>query len=237
MTSRIRLIEELRKAPPGEAASRALDAQREIFKRSLFLFAKCALGYKDLTWRTHGPVCAALEAPTKRKLIVMPRGSFKSSLCSVAYPIWSLCTRNPNLRVLLDSEIYSNSKNFLREIRGHLQTERMVQLYGEFQSSTWNEGEATILQRTEIKKEASITCTGIGAEKTGQHYDLAILDDMNSPKNSNTPEGCEKVISHYKYLQSIMEPDATIVIVATRYSAVDLVQRVLNTEVYPEGLL
>jgi len=228
----VSLIDKLIHAPTQEAIAKAVAAQRELFNNSLFLFAKCCLGYQDLTWRTHGPVCMALEAATTRKLIVMPRGTFKSSLVSVAYPIWCL-NRNPNLRVLLDSEIYSNSKNFLREIKGHLQSERLTRVFGQYgPTEVWNEGEVTIKQRTLIKKEASITCTGIGAEKTGQHYDLVLMDDMNSPKNSNTPEGCQKVVDHYKYMNAILDPGGTLAIVGTRYSAADLIGVVWENEVW-----
>lgn len=139
--------------------------------------------------------------------------------------------KNPNLRILLDSELYTNSKNFLREIKDHLESPRIVRLFGEFKCSTWNEGEIIISQRTAVKKEASITCTGIGAEKTGQHYDLIIMDDMNSPTNSNTPEGCAKVVQHYQYMQAILDPGGTLVLVGTRYSAADLIQYSIDNEI------
>jgi hypothetical protein len=74
---------------------------REIYRRDLFLFAYECLGFKDLTWHCHGPMIETLEAPTTRKLIVMPRGSLKSSICSIAYPIWQLM-KNPNERILID---------------------------------------------------------------------------------------------------------------------------------------
>lgn len=227
------LIDQLLTRPPEDAIREAEAAQAEFFRQSLYLTAKILLGYKDLTWRTHGPVIAALEAETIRKLIVMPRGSFKSSLVSVAYPVWCLL-KDPNLRILIDSEIYKNSKNFLREIRGHFENEQLVRLFGKFKSTTWNEGEIIISQRNRILKEASITCSGIGAEKTGQHYDMIVMDDLNSPSNSNTPEACIKVVDHFKYTQAILDPGGTLVLVGTRYSANDAIQFVLDNEILPK---
>lgn len=225
------LLERLEKAPPSQSIKEAQAAMAEFFKGNLFLTAKHLLGYSDLNWSTHGSAISALESVRPRKLIVMPRGTFKSSLASVAYPIWRLI-RDPNLRILLDSELYTNSKNLLREIKLHLIKDRMAELFGEFPTKhTWNEGEITIAQRSEVLKEASITCTGIGAEKTGQHYDLIIMDDMNSPSNSNTPEGCKKVIDHYKYMNAILEPHGVLVIVATRYNAEDLPGHCLRNEI------
>lgn len=215
------LIERLRNTPFKEAIADAEGARRDFFRKNLFLTAKCLLNYKEMTWRTHGGICAALESPKRFKLLVMPRGTFKSTIGSVAYPIQRLI-KNSNDRILLDSELYSNSKNFLREIKLHLEEPRLIRLFGSFKSSTWNEGEIIINQRTRIVKEATITCTGLGAEKTGQHYDCIVLDDMNSPSNSNTMEGCQKVIEHFRHLQAILEPGGTMVVIATRYSANDL---------------
>jgi hypothetical protein len=147
----------------------------------------------------------------------------------VAYPIW-LLLRNPNLRILIDSELYMNSSKFLREIKSHLETPLMASLFGEFRGSTWNEDEILIRQRGVVKKEASITVGGIGTTKVGQHYDVIIGDDYNSPKNSNTPENAAKVVDHYKYNTSILEPEGTYVIIGTRYSSGDCIGHILTNE-------
>ena len=55
---------------------------------------------------------------------------------------------------------------------------------------------------------------------------------MNSPQNSNTPENREKVIDHYKYYQSILDPGGEVVIVGTRYHEQDLIGHVLQNEIY-----
>jgi len=212
-------------------------AQAEFFRESLYLTAKYLLGYKEVNPRTHGSTIANLSSDSKRKLIVMPRGTFKTSLAAVAFSTWSIL-RNPNIRILLDSELYSNSKNTLREIKQHLETPRICELYGEFKNQNcWNEGEIIINQRTKVVKEATLTCSGIGAQKTGQHYDLIIADDMNSPSNSNTPEALVKVIDHYRYYTSILEPHGTIVVIGTRYSANDLIGHIIRNEVLMKGLI
>lgn len=206
----------------------------DLYRHSLFKTCKHLLNYKDITEFTHGGIIEALESESRRKLICVPRGSFKSSIGVVGYSIWSLL-RNPNLRILIDSEKYDNSKNFLREIKAHLVSEKLVNLFGEFTTEqTWNEGEIIIKQRTRNFKEASITCSGIGSEKTGQHYDLIIGDDFNSPKNSYTVELRQKVIDHHRMNTSILEPDGTLVIIGTRYASDDLIGWVLNNEIGEE---
>lgn len=225
------LIEEINSLPFALQYEALKEFERNIYKHSLMLLAKRLLSYQDLTEYTHSRLIKSLTAATKRKLIAMPRGTFKSSICSVAYPIW-LLINNPSLRILLDSELYSNSKNLLREIKMHMESKPLTDLFGEFKNAAcWNEGEIIIKQREKNLKEASITASGIGAEKTGQHYDVVIVDDINSPQNSNTKEKRDKVIDHYRYLTSILEPHGILAIIGTRYHEQDLIGWILKNEI------
>lgn len=203
---------------------------REKFQNSLYLTAKYLLGYNDITSHTHGDMIMNLQSDTRRKLICMPRGTFKSSVSSVSYPIWCLM-RDPNVRVLIDSEIYSNSKNFIREIRHKLESQQVADIFGPAIGPTWGEGEITVAWRNKPFKEASVTASGIEAVKVGQHYDIIICDDLNSDNNSRTPEARKKVIDHYRMLTSILEPNGTLVVVGTRYSSSDVLGWVLENEV------
>lgn len=225
------IYEKIQSLPPDEQEIAVNYYLRESAKKSLFYTARNILGYSEINVRTHGDVIKTLELDNKRKLIVMPRGSFKSSICSVAYPIWMLL-RNPNLRILLDGELYTNSKNFLREIKLHLKSVKLTKMFGNFENrSCWSEGEIIINQRDKVLKEASITASGIGSEKTGQHFDLIIMDDLNSPSNSQTQEGRDKVIQHYRYNISILEPNGIMVVVGTRYSELDVIGYILKNEI------
>lgn len=212
---------------------------KEIFKpyadlaNHSLLFTCRLLGFSDVNENTHGDIIRALESEARRKLICVPRGCLKSSIACVAYPIY-LLNRNPNLRILIDSELYTNSKNFLRAIKQYMESETLVSLFGEYRGEVWNESEIIIRQRTKGRKEASITVSGIGATKVGQHYDVIIGDDMNSPQNTNTPENAKKVVDHYKMNISILEPTGTYVIIGTRYSENDLIGWILENEVKDE---
>lgn len=205
-----------------------------------YFFSKINLGYKDLDKDAHDEPVRVLESKATRKIIVEPRGTFKSSLAVVAYPIWRLL-KDPNLTILIDSEIYSNSKNFLREIKGHLKSDWFIKCYGDLEGPKWDEGEIIIKTRTRNRKEASITVGGIGTVKVGQHYDLIIGDDYNSPRNSDTPEKCQQVIDHCRYNLNILNPGGEYVFTGTRYAELDisgfLFKHVLNEPKLAEGKL
>lgn len=218
-------------APPEQRKALADETRRQLYRENLFAFSKYFLGYKEIVSHAHLQMIEALEAPTQRKLIVMPRGTFKSTIAVVCYSLW-LLIRNPNERIMIDSELYTNSRNFLREIKAHLKSPQWVELWGQWDGDIWTESEITVKARTKTYKEASITCSGIGATKVGQHFTVIIGDDYNSNNNSQTVEGRQKIIDHYRLNQSILEPnDSVYVIIGTRYATDDIIGFILENEI------
>lgn len=153
-----------------------------------------------------------------------------SSIGITAYSIWKLIN-NPNERILIDSEVYENSKNFLREIKAYLQSPHMTEVFGDFRGSVWGEGELTIAQRTHPYKEASVTAGGVNTVKVGQHYSVIISDDLNSGNNSGTPEMRAKVLNHYRLNDAILDPGGTYVVIGTRYADDDVIGNILKNEI------
>src|SRR5690606_27304820 len=59
--------------------------------------------------------------PNRNKvLIMMPRGTFKSSIVTIGFTLQYILN-DPDARILIDSETYGKAKNFLAEIKGHLE--------------------------------------------------------------------------------------------------------------------
>lgn len=180
--------------------------------------------------KTHGDIIGLLEnQQLTRKLICVPRGCLKSSIACVAYPIW-LLINNPDLRILIDSELYSNSATFVREIKNHLTAPIFTEVFGNWVGDVWTQGEIVIKPRQKNLKEPSVSAGGIGTQKTGLHMDVIVHDDMNSATNSNTLENCKKVIEHFRLNTSILEPHGTMLVIGTRYSASDLIGWILETQ-------
>jgi hypothetical protein len=210
-----------------ETVQRALQLK---YQQSLYHTAKYLCGYQDINWVTHGKALTVLQSPRNRKLVVMPRGTFKTSLCVVAFTIWNII-RNPNVRILIDSELWTLSRNSLREIKAHITGGAFQSVFPGWGLTLANQDEMTVNQRTTIRKEPTVTASGIGAGKTGQHYDIILFDDLNSPQNSLKPELAQKVVDHYRYYTSILEPGGVISGSGTRYAEMDLIGHILRTEV------
>lgn len=226
------------KLPKDERDRSALVLSRELYTNDFYLYSKFLLGYGDLEWETHGETIKTYESLAQRKIVVLPRGTFKSSLGCVAYPMWRL-EKNPDTTILIDSEIHNNSKNFLREIKGHYASEKYLRVFGDRTGGKWGESEVTVATRVRNRKEASITVGGIGTVKVGQHYDVIIGDDYNSPTNSDTVEKCQKVIDHVRYNLNILNPGGEYVFIGTRYAERDvigfLLKDVLGETLMAEG--
>lgn len=214
-------------SPQVTIADRKIVTERA--RKSLFFLSNKILGFKDVNPRTHGDIIDMLECNNTRKLICVPRGCLKSSLACVAYPIW-LLINNPNLRILIDSELFTNSVTFIREIKGHFKSPLFMRLFGNLEGDLWSQSEIIIKTRTRNLKEASIVAGGIGTTKVGQHFDVIIADDLNSPQNTNSIDNANKVIDHYKYNVSILEPTGTYVVIGTRYSSSDVIGHILANE-------
>jgi len=217
-------LDEIKDPKVKELAQR--DILADLYRNNFYCFARDLVGFKDINWRTHGELCRALEAKTTRKSICFPRGAFKSSLAVIAYSMWKLI-RNPEERILIDSELYTNSSNFLQAIKSYLVNPKFVYLFGNFKTKDWGET-ITIAQRKKVWVESSITCGGVGTTKVGQHFSVILGDDYNSPGNSDTPEKCEKVIKHIKYNLSILDPGGEYTFIGTRYAENDVMGWILR---------
>jgi len=198
-------------------------------KDDFYFYCKHILGYEDMRPQPHAELCEFMNRWDKRKkLVLLPRGTFKSTVATVSYSLYRLCY-DPNLRIMIATENYPNAQLYMREIKDHIEkNETMRLVYGNMKPHStrggdWTKTEITVATRTKVGgKEPSIQASSLGTTKVGLHYDLLILDDLVSNNNINTHEQMQKVIDYYKYLLSIADPGAQIIIIGTRYHFGDL---------------
>jgi len=148
-----------------------------VLLNSLYLFNKKVLQADNehdvLAEIPHLELCKTTENWTKKrkKLILMPRGTLKSSVVTIGYTIQQVC-KNPNIRILIGSEVNSTAKVFLREIKDHFEgNERVRTLFGEHvrYKSRWTDDAITSAQRMKNIKEPTVFTTGTDQSRTGWH--------------------------------------------------------------------
>ncbi len=175
----------------------------------------------------HSKLCKFVDTwkGKRKKLILMPRGSFKSSLVTIGYSLHEIL-RDPNIRILIDGETFNNARKFLREIKGHIEYGSVFrEKFGDLVKSEppgWTDSEIIIRTRTKNLKEPTITTSGIDVVKVGMHYDLIICDDLVSQLNITTRDQLDKVIDHYKLILSLLEPKGRLIIIGTPWDFSDL---------------
>jgi len=204
-------------------------AQKELVKLAkkgrddLYFLSKEVLGYDKCRPTPHKELGDWLAQSKKRtKLILMPRGSFKSTVVTVGYTIQQLI-KDPKKTILISSETQNKAIKFVSEIKNHLEVNPKFRgLYGNWvnKGGTWKGNEFIIKPRAGLYggKEASVTAGSLekGAS-TGLHFDIVVLDDVVSISNIGSEDSIQKTIDHYKLLLSILNPTGHIIVVGTRW--------------------
>lgn len=231
----------------------------------LFFLAKYVLGKGEddlISEEVHGDLCRLVEtalpnhlpewsppenkvgqgmedsfnAGNKNFLILMPRGTFKSSLVTVDFSL-QILLNEPNARILIDSETQTKAKAFLFEIKEHLEKTQMYREYfrtihgvypNQYKSLLWTNNEIVVASRSKPLKEPTISTSGIDKATTGMHYDYIISDDLHSEKNVTNKEQIQQVINHWKLNYSLLDPSKVMIVIGTRWDYNDLYQEILD---------
>lgn len=228
------------------AQTNAVKELKERCREDFYAFSKGVLGYKDLSPKIHLPLCKDLEKiarGTHRFLqVTFPRSWFKSTICSIAFPLW-MAVRDPNIRICIAQNTIGNAIKKLREISSHLEKNEMLRaLYPEIiptKKEKWT-SEMIEVPHTAMNAEATIEAIGVKGQSTSRHYDLIIEDDTVAPDYDEL--GTENVapvkediglaIMWHKLTSSLMvNPGKSAnVVVGTRWFENDLISHVKEKE-------
>jgi hypothetical protein len=72
----------------------------------------------------------------------------------------------------------------------------------------WSESEI-LLPRTNSYDESSITCMGVGAKRTGFHYDILIYDDIIGLESSRSPAVMEEALNWLQFAPGLLNDPET----------------------------
>ena len=209
------------------------ELEREYALKDFFYFCRHILKYTPYEI-THTDCLEYVSSPRKRKMILLPRYGFKTTLITVSYSIWRLC-QDPNIRIAIESERMGQGVDILRMIKRHLEgNEKLRAYYGEFDKGKekgkliWREDAIEIAQRTIVDRNPSIAIGSMGTTRVGAHCDIWILDDIVSDNNTQTADQIQKVIDHWKAGHSILAPKGEILLVGTRWDYNDLYGTIID---------
>ena len=219
----------------GAAGIALRDNMRQMAKSSLYFFSKAVLGFDKLTHSLHKPVCEFLELHDRRKMLVLPRGHYKTTISTISYPMW-LSINNPNIRILLASSTTTNAQKMLGLIRAKWERCDMLRwLFPELIPNTgltrWNDS-CAVVNRDKDFPEGTYEAIGAGGTAVSRHYDVIIEDDLVSEDHLISKEQMDKVISWHQYKESLfVSPGKGLdVLIGTRWAHFDLLSHVMETE-------
>jgi predicted phage terminase large subunit-like protein len=224
-------IHELNQKSPLSYQEKIYALRKAVSQASFFDF-NSLLGHNDLN-RVHFDLCSFLEAKSPFKLVLMPRYSFKSSVCTVGLSLYKLAS-NPNYRILIYSDASTKAQGFLTSIKNHIEGKVDNSSFGLLydwasngRETKWNESQIVIKGRTSHYPEPSVDTGGQETSKVGMHYDLIIFDDIVSDKNVTTKDQMDKTVECYQRALSLLKPGGEVLIVGTRWHFGDLYGRII----------
>lgn len=202
--------------------------EREIkeSENSLFYFGKYILGFSAFDESIHKEWEFFLKGGKRLKLVLIPRGFFKSSFFTISHPLQELC-KNKSKRFLLTNAVFDNAKAFLGSIKQQIELNPKLKWWGLEPGDPWSSEEITI-KRDSIHKEPSISIAGIGSQLPSQHYDEVIWDDLVNDKNITSKEYIDKVIDWWKNSLNLLDPGGLGIIIGTLWHYRDLYQYVIK---------
>jgi predicted phage terminase large subunit-like protein len=201
---------------------------------------------RDFTFYTHQPVCDFfvqkdpniafyLQDTVNERLLLYPRGSYKSSVDIVDCVQWYLCF--PDTRILILTATEDLAISFIGELKNYFFVAKdapptnFQKLFPEYTLSAATMGaedQYFCPKRSmgdEKKKDPSAWAASILSTLPGKHCDLAKLDDVVSDKNAETAPLIQKVIRKVAYAKSLVDPGGFVDLLGTPYAATDLYTR------------
>lgn len=207
---------------------------RQACLKSLFYLAKNVLGYRDLSSRLHVEVTAFTEQTHRRKLIVLPRGHLKTTICTKAYAIWRYL-RDPDIRILIANEKAENAQHMLREIKHHFEANELFQwLFPEYvpdlKTTKWTESEA-LCPRSARWQESTFETIGVGGTVVSRHYNLIVMDDLVGKEATKSQQVMQDTIEWFRYARGLMvkPAESELIVVGNRWAFSDLVSHILDS--------
>jgi predicted phage terminase large subunit-like protein len=234
------------------------DIRQDLAERgrtNLFFFATAIMGYKDMTERCHKPLCEFLDYhPSLIKLVLMPRGHFKSSVATISR-VTQKALRNPNERILLVNETTDNAENFLSAIEQNLMGNKILRaLYSEVipkdtRKVPWNNKEMRLIRDWQGPEE-TITAMGMTSAITSRHYTHITVDDPISEEAAKSDSVMADAISRIsKFFSLMVKPKYnTLDLIGTRWALHDVyshfmkklgpqMARFVRSAILPDGSL
>ena len=167
---------------------------------------------------------AVAEGKCKRLIINMPPRHTKSEFASVFFPSWIMGLR-PDMKIMQTTHTAELSARFGRKVRNLMDTNEYKQIFENVSLSA----DSKSAGRWETNHGGEYFAAGVGGAITGRGADLLIIDDPHSEQDALSASALESAYEWYTSgPRQRLQPGGTIVIVMTRWSTLDLTEKLIR---------
>ncbi len=228
-----RLIEEPKRLEERERAIVAEVAAADFHFFCTMILARDRL---SLPGGFHGRVCRRLEVLRRPQFHLYYRGAFKSTIISIARPIWRVC-QNPDHDHLMIVSDRALGVSHLSAIGRQIETNERLQLlfpHMKKGKKDWGEESRTVEGRSPSKVGSTWELRTTGQAIAGRHIGSIGIDDLVNDANYRSRLRQDEL---YAYIDSIWPALNTeeLTLAGTRYADYDCWGRVIR-HLYPEML-
>lgn len=183
----------------------------------------------DLVWSETENVH---NADNRWLMLLAPRSHAKSTVFTVAYPLWEIAS-NQNVRIVIVSSTASQSESFLREVSTQLERNSTYkQYFGNMKPQNpekWTDKEIIVNRTATDLKDPTISATSMGGTVLSKRADIIICDDILSKENTRTADQREKVRQwFFEVLLPVLEPNGRLIVIGTAWNTEDLYHQLME---------
>jgi hypothetical protein len=199
--------------PEGYSTSSLASLRKSVLhgRDSLYLLCKVVLGYDKLNERVHLPMCRFVvqtRKPGGRRMMLMPRGHFKTTIWTIADSIQEVCL-DPNIRILIVADTGTNASRFMREIQLHFERNELFRrifsdiIPPNFNKALWNQYEMEVVRKS-ISRDPTIDAIGALGGSESRHYHMIKADDLVTEKCIRSDVEMDKVTKWTSGLEPLL---------------------------------
>jgi hypothetical protein len=222
-------------------------------EKDLWTFCRNILSLDRLTNHMHLDTCRFIQkTPPYRKLVLLPRDCFKTTIVAKGLPIHLLIQppeRNVyipgadgvNTKILLTCETETRASKHIQWIQAHYEKNKLLRKF--WPEKCWENPrrEARKWSSTEMllprdiafeQSDMSVQAIGVGGAITGGHFDVLIKDDLISIEAMNSPTVMASTVEWHNLSRPLMEDLDTSLefIIGTRWTVTDLYHHIMKTD-------
>lgn len=175
-----------------------------------------------------------LDPKTKKRMVLWPRGHFKTS--GVTIEMVQLILNFPNIRILFLSGSKELAKRQLARTKRVFEnpSDKFRQLYPDFCPAPGKKlpgsssEEFTVPNRTMDFPEPTICISSGKSVKASSHFDVIFCDDLVNEQNYKSRKLLEGVWDDYCAIGPLLEPAGFLFVTGTRYAFGDTYERIIE---------